>query len=243
MKLRRGQGPQSRLVAPSIFGYMYHVSIRCRCRHGSSAKRKLRDDSISYQMTLSYSIWKCSLSVCRTRTPCYQNLPFTSSGRRGLATKVSQTVTDEVTKSKPKAATQLRRAAAASLPIRANPTPTRSEIHPVSILTTAERFLLPQLRQRLPTSALPLHSAWWLPRWAGLNGKEGEIFIFGNGTLVCWGLEETDARKFAKDFITSTFAESNHLKEAETEDIEFVTDPTEYVRLISIPTTNNLLAH
>lgn len=177
------------------------------------------------------SIWRNSLkrcTKCGPKTLYLSRVSIVNSDRRGLATKVSQTITEELAKSKPKAATQLRRAAAASLPIRENPTPTRSEIHPVSILTTAERFLLPQLRQRLPASALPLHSAWWLPRWAGLNGKEGEIFIFGNGTLVCWGLEENDARKFAKDFITSTFAELNHLKEAETEDVEFVTDPTEY---------------
>lgn len=147
--------------------------------------------------------------------------------------KVAQNSNPDPTKAKPKAATQLRRTAAASLPIRVNPTPTRSDIRPVSILTTAERFLLPQLRLRLPASALQLHGAWWLPRWAGLNGKEGEIFVFGNGSIVCWGLEENDARKFARDFITSSFAEAGHLKEAETEDIDFVTDPNEYVPLFS----------
>ncbi|KAI5119439.1 hypothetical protein M0805_008378 [Coniferiporia weirii] len=151
---------------------------------------------------------------------------------RGLTT----TVQDEVAasqsgKTKPKAATQLRRTAAASLPIRVNPTPTRSDIRPVSVLAGAERYLLPQLRFRLPASAVRLHSAWWIPKWAGLDGREGEIFIFGNGSLVCWGLEETDARKFSRDFISGTFAEMGRLKEPETEDVEFVTDPNEKTRL------------
>lgn len=135
----------------------------------------------------------------------------------------------EVAKQKPKAATQLRRTAAASLPIRANPNPTRGDIRPVSVLTTAERYLLPQLRFRLPASAIQIQSAWWIPRWAGLDGREGEIFVFESGSIVCWGLEESDAQKFARDFISGTFAEVGSLREPETEDVEFVTDPKEYV--------------
>lgn len=180
-------------------------------------------------MIIGLSISRSFLkTTCRTNSINQRGFLHLHKGGRNLATKASLDAA-EPAKSKPKAATQLRRTAAASIPIRANPTPTRSDIRPVSILTTAERFLLPQLRLRLPASALPLHSAWWLPRWAGLNGREGEIFVFGNGSLVCWGLEESDARKFAKDFITSTFVEAGHLKEAETEDIDFVTDPNECV--------------
>ena len=118
----------------------------------------------------------------------------------------------ELSNPKPKAATQLRRTAARSNPIRANPAPTRSDIRPVSILTTADRYLLPQLRRRLPESAIRLQSAWWIPRWAGPNGREGEIFVFGNGSIVCWGLEELDAQKFAKDFLRGSTVEVGRLK-------------------------------
>ena len=166
---------------------------------------------------------------CVFRRP--QLSPSPALRLRRLATKSSaEPSSQELAKQKPKAATQLRRTAAASLPIRANPNPTRSEIRPVSVLTTAERYLLPQLRFRLPASAVRLQSAWWMPKWAGLDGREGEIFVFENGSLVCWGLEEGDAQKFARDFISGSFAEVGHLKDPETEDVEFVTDPTECVR-------------
>ena len=79
----------------------------------------------------------------------------------------------------------------------------------------------------MPASAIRLQSAWWIPRWAGLVGKEGEIFVFENGSIVCWGLEERDAHKFARDFIVGSVAEVGQLEEVETEDVEFVTDPNE----------------
>lgn len=72
-----------------------------------------------------------------------------------------------------------------------------------------------------------LQSAWWIPRWAGLDNREGEIFVFENGTLVCWGLEEVDAQKFARDFLRGSVVEIGRLPELETEDVEFVTDPEE----------------
>lgn len=152
-----------------------------------------------------------------------------SSRLRSFATRkaLDDASHSELAKVKPKSATQLRRTAAQSIPIRSNPTPTRSDIRPVSILTTAERYLLPQLRYRLPESALKLQSAWWVPRWAGLDNREGEIFVFGNGTLVCWGLEEVDAQRFAKDFLAGSVVEIGSLSELETEDVEFVTDPKE----------------
>jgi len=43
---------------------------------------------------------------------------------------------------------------------------------------------------------------------------------------VCWGLDEKDARKFAAKFIKRD-VEVAPLKEPETEELEFVTDPTE----------------
>ncbi|THH06429.1 hypothetical protein EW145_g4092 [Phellinidium pouzarii] len=150
----------------------------------------------------SFSRQKC------VRQPQPQPVSYLSLRARRLATMVHEDVSAaDLAKPKPKSATQLRRTAAASLPIRVNPTPTRSDIRSVSVLTMAERYLLPQLRLRLPASAMRLQSSWWVPKWAGLDGREGEIFVFGNGSLI------------------------GHLKEAETEDIEFVTDPNEKTRL------------
>ena len=131
-------------------------------------------------------------------------------------------------KPKPKAATPLRRTASASLPIRVNPTPTRSDIQPISILTTAERYIFSNLRSRLPSSSILLHNAWWVPKWSA-GQRTGEVFLFENGTLVCWGLDETDANKFAKHFVRNSQVELGRLKEPETEDIEFVTDPEQCV--------------
>lgn len=73
--------------------------------------------------------------------------------------------------------------------------------------------------------AQSLHESWWVPKW-GPPGKEGEIFVFANGSLVCWGLEEQDARRFAREIIPTDVVVAP-LKEAETEELEFVTDPNE----------------
>ncbi|EJD06693.1 DUF155-domain-containing protein [Fomitiporia mediterranea MF3/22] len=181
------------------------------------------------------SLWRnIRTSFFRPKCPTLQSWAFQSRAFsiRRLSTKAESEINpQELAKHKPKAATQLRRTAAASLPIRANPNPSRGEIRPVSVLTTAERYLFPQLRFRLPAAAIRLQSAWWIPRWAGLDGKEGEIFVFENGSLVCWGLEEADAHKFARDFISGSIAEVGHLEEVETEDVEFVTDPNEKTRI------------
>ena len=151
---------------------------------------------------------------------------------------------------KPKASTPLRRAAAASPPSRSNPTPTRSTIQPVFTLTTAERFALPRLRAHLPPGSCILHEAYWVPRWSadadgqvkskgkakereegeteeGGEKKEGEVFIFGNGSIVCWGLGEREAQVFAERVISRSGAALVPLEEPETEDLEFVTDPSE----------------
>ncbi|KAH7930185.1 hypothetical protein BV22DRAFT_1191458 [Leucogyrophana mollusca] len=134
-------------------------------------------------------------------------------------------------KPKPKASTPLRRTASASLPIRSNPTPTRGSIQTVFTLATAERYLLSRLRSRLPGQSQTLHDSWWIPRW-GDEGKEGEVFVFSNGSFVCWGLGEDGARRFAKEVIsTGDGVELGPLREAETEELEFVTDPTEKTRI------------
>ncbi|KAG2058660.1 hypothetical protein BDR06DRAFT_876248 [Suillus hirtellus] len=127
-------------------------------------------------------------------------------------------------KHKPKASTPLRRSASASIPIRSNPTPTRSSIKPVITLATAERYLLSRLRSRLP-GAQTLHDSWWVPQW----GDGGEIFVFSNGSFVCWGLGEGEARRFAREILAPS--EVGRLKDPETEELEFVTDPTEKTRI------------
>ncbi|KAI0784848.1 hypothetical protein C8Q75DRAFT_723666 [Abortiporus biennis] len=146
--------------------------------------------------------------------------------RRGFAQQPNATEKPP----KPSASTPLRRAAAASAPIRSNPTPTRSVIQPISTLATAERYFLPRLQSRLPPHSQNLHDSLWVPKW-GPQGKEGEIFIFGNGSFVCWGLEEEEARRFSDEVLKSSGVELSKLKEPETEDLEFVTDPSQKTRL------------
>ncbi|KAI0635937.1 hypothetical protein C8Q77DRAFT_1052649 [Trametes polyzona] len=138
----------------------------------------------------------------------------------------------EIPKPKPKESTALRRAASASLPIRANPNPTRSDIQPIFTYATAERYLMQGLRGSLPKGAVLLHDAWWVPKWTdSQTGKDGEIFLFANGSFVCWGLGEDEARRFAETVLAHSGAELAPLKEPEAEDLEFVTDPEENTRL------------
>ena len=87
---------------------------------------------------------------------------------------------------------------------------------------------MPNLRQYLPKGSILLHDAWWVPKWVdSKSGKEGEVFVFGNGSFVCWGLGEDEATRFAHQVISLSEVEVALLKEAETEDLEFVTDPEE----------------
>lgn len=132
-------------------------------------------------------------------------------------------------KPKPKATTPLRRTASASLPIRSNPTPTRGDIQTVFTLATAERYRLFRLRGHpdLPARSQTLHESWWVPKW-GPKDKEGEIFVFSNGSFVCWGLGENDAKRFATEVIDQAPGiEVAPLQEVETEELEFVVDPIE----------------
>lgn len=69
-----------------------------------------------------------------------------------------------------------------------------------------------------------------MPKW-GVNDQQGEVFVFGNGSIVCWGLGEAEAERFAQDIIAKAKAEIAPLREPETEDLEFVTDPSEKTRL------------
>jgi uncharacterized Rmd1/YagE family protein len=79
----------------------------------------------------------------------------------------------------------------------------------------------------LPPLSQALHESWWVPKW-GKDGKEGEIFVFSNGSIVCWGLGEADARTFASEVIEKARGmQVSPLKEVETEELEFVVDPIE----------------
>jgi uncharacterized Rmd1/YagE family protein len=169
-----------------------------------------------------------------------------TAAHRGYA---SESTTPQGSSLKPKAHTSLRRTAFDSLSIRANPKPTQSEIQPISTLATSERYLLTRLRTRLPPTARPLHDAYWVPKWSSSSGgdgegndggdgegtgtgaarREGEVFIFSNGSFVCWGLGEEDARRFRRDVLTPARAEVGPLDEPETEELEFATDPSECV--------------
>lgn len=52
--------------------------------------------------------------------------------------------------------------------------------------------------------------------------------MFSNGSFVCWGLQEKDARRFADEVIDQAPGiEVGPLQEAETEELEFVVDPIE----------------
>ncbi|KAI0033074.1 hypothetical protein K488DRAFT_48501 [Vararia minispora EC-137] len=139
----------------------------------------------------------------------------------------------EASQQKPKALTPLRRTApSASATIRSNPTPTRSEIQPIFTYATAERYWLPSLRHRLTEDSVLLHDACWIPRWDGEDGKQGEVFVFANGSFVCWGLTEKDAHRFRKAVLQPAGAEIGPVAEPETEELEFVTDPSEETRLV-----------
>ncbi|KAF8968150.1 hypothetical protein BDZ97DRAFT_1975730 [Flammula alnicola] len=169
-----------------------------------------------------------SLRALLPQTPAQRNLIKSSQSSQ----KQSENPLSDA-KAKPKSTTPLRRSASASLPIRSNPTPTRGVIQPVFTLATAERYILSRLRSHpyLPARSQALHESWWIPKW-GEPGKEGEVFVFSNGTIICWGLGEADAKRFTKEVIErAPGIEVAPLKEPETEELEFVVDPIEQTRL------------
>ncbi|KAG6817657.1 hypothetical protein H0H87_005414 [Tephrocybe sp. NHM501043] len=163
---------------------------------------------------------------------CHPRLPSSALLRHARPLTVSSKPVDDLKeppKAKPKATTPLRRSASASLPIRSTRTPTRGDIQTVFTLATAERYLLSRLRNHpdLPARAQALNEALWIPKW-GQPGKEGEVFVFSNGSFVCWGLVEQEARRFAAEVIDqATGLKVVPLAEAETEELEFVVDPIE----------------
>ncbi|KAJ7756438.1 hypothetical protein DFH07DRAFT_820594 [Mycena maculata] len=174
-----------------------------------------------------------SQSLFSRRLPLLRYSVHVSSFRRAFATPAESQETRDDGKKPRKSTTPLRRSASASLPIRANPTPTRSSIQTVFTLATAERYLLSRMRghPELPSNSQKFHESWWIPRW-GHPGKEGEIFVFANGSFVSWGLEEAEAHRFALEVISRVpGVEVAPLKAPETEELEFVVDPIETTRL------------
>ena len=195
-----------RMLGKSV-GIVDHVTF---CRVTQRAEREKRVFvSLAARRIVAMS------ALCRVLRSTAPRRPFIASCSRAFSTET------DTLKPKPKASTPLRRTASASLPIRSNPTPTRSPIRPVLTLATAERYLPTRLRPRLTPDSQKLHDAWWIPRW----GQDGEIFVFGNGSFVCWGLSEDEARQFAKDILAP--CEVGSLQDPETEELEFVTDPNE----------------
>jgi len=68
-------------------------------------------------------------------------------------------------------------------------------------------------------------------------GKRGEIWVFGNGSFVTWGLTEEEGKAFLRDVIRRKGAniESERIaaKEHEIEEMDFVVDPNASVSTIT----------
>lgn len=85
-----------------------------------------------------------------------------------------------------------------------------------------------------------MEDALWVPQWdetvplrGGKEQKEqGEVWIFGNGSIVCWGLDEEAAHRLVKQVIDRPGIQVEPISEVEVEELEFVTDPTEYAFLL-----------
>lgn len=74
-------------------------------------------------------------------------------------------------------------------------------------------------------------------------GERGEIWVFGNGSFVTWGLTEEEGKAFLRDVIRrkGSNVESERLpaKEHEIEEMDFVVDP--YASVSSLPHKPRLL--
>lgn len=146
---------------------------------------------------------------------------------------------------KPKSNTSLRKTASASLSIREKPTATRGAIKPVFTLSTAERYLLPPLLKVMKSSnAIMFAEALWLPqvrgqKYSGDAEDFGEAFVFENGCAVFWGIQEDDARRFLDSLVRRNGVEIGRYTEEETEEVEFVTDPSEWAPILCLVGTEN----
>lgn len=153
-------------------------------------------------------------------------LRFNSQSR---APHTPEATTPSTTLHKPKTTTSLRKAASASQSIRETQTPTRGTIQPVWTLSTAERYSLPRLQSVLGKNAIGLAESLWIPnlRKSINRSTGGEAFVFENGCVVSWGVQEEDARRFIQLHMAGRGVELGKYAEEETEEVEFVTDPSE----------------
>lgn len=162
-------------------------------------------------------------SLCITNNICCLRLHSSQLSASKTLRYFASKADSNSPKPKPKATTPLRRDARASLPIRANPTPTRGAIQQIVTVCTAERYSLPALRSRLPPQAQALQESWWVPKWG--KDEQGEVFVFSNGSVVCWGGNESECASAAQAFIDQVLrakgavAEIGQLQEEETEEL------------------------
>lgn len=164
------------------------------------------------------------------RLPLLRPVPLQGS-LRNASSQASTTATSQAAAPKPKpnkSPSSLKRTASASLPIRANPNPTRGAIQPIYTFTTAESYDLTRLRYALPSRAVLFEDAFWTPIKDADNDGPGEAWVFRNGTVVCWGTEEGASREFVDQMVRSAHtAQVSPLNMVETEELEFVIDPAE----------------
>jgi len=184
-----------------------------------------------------YIIPRVTWPHIRATNPHYNHCQYRFASTRVDAQGQSKPQASEVVIPKPKANTNLRKAASASLSIRETPTATRGAIRPVFTFSTAERYILPPLLNiHKSSNATMLAEALWLPVVRGRQtnhsediGEAGEAFVFENGCAVFWGVQEDDARLFLDNLVRKNGVEIGRYAEEETEEVEFVTDPAEYV--------------
>lgn len=93
---------------------------------------------------------------------------------------------------------------------------------------------------------MQFEEAYWTPLPSNsapsttVKGGEGEAWVFRNGTVVCWGLEEQASREFVENLVNDAYpAQVSPLKMVETEELEFVIDPAEYVDILHLFLTTN----
>jgi uncharacterized Rmd1/YagE family protein len=81
----------------------------------------------------------------------------------------------------------------------------------------------------LGKDAFVLAESLWIPNLRkSIDGSTGgEAFVFENGCVVAWGVQEEDARRFIQRKMTQRGVELGKYAEEETEEVEFVTDPSE----------------
>ena len=88
---------------------------------------------------------------------------------------------------------------------------------------------MPRLQSVLGRDAIALAESLWIPNMRKcIDGSTGgEAFIFENGCVISWGVQEEDARRFIQLKMTGRGVELGKYAEEETEEVEFVTDPSE----------------